>query len=164
MSNFKDTAGRNWVFTCNVFTLARCKKETGIDLARSIEKGATVVDSITGDVSIFFDVLCSLLQEQMEKVGIDAQGLGEAINDEDVVIEATQALVRSVIDFFPKSRSKTLRTAFDRLWNLTAQKAEAEQDKAIATIEAMDWEQMANNIVGNSIHSSSESTSTGTDS
>ena len=148
MSSFKDTQGRNWTFECNVFTLARCKRETGIDLARAIEKGATVVDDITGDVSVFFAVLVSLLKEQMEKVGADDESLGRAINDEDVVIEATQALVRAVIDFFPKSRSATLRKAFDRLWNLTKDKADKEADVAIRKIESMDWDEMATNIVG----------------
>tara|TARA_R110002051_G_scaffold160285_2_gene231934 strand:+ start:110 stop:601 length:492 start_codon:yes stop_codon:yes gene_type:complete len=163
MSSFKDTEGRLWSFNCNVFTLARCKSEAGVDLASAIEQGSKVIEEITEDVSIFFAVLCSLLKDQMKEAGVDEQGLGEAINDEDIVIEATQAMVRAIIDFFPPKRSKALRKAFDQLWNLTREKAELEADKAIATIDSLDFEKMSTELV-ESMGSSLADTSTVADS
>lgn len=156
MSNFKDNAGRSWTFVCNMFTMARCYRETDIDLARAIEKDSTVIDDIMGDSRKFFAVLCSLLQDDMKTIGVDERALGEAISDEDVVIEATQALVRAIIDFFPKDRAETLRKAFDQLWRLTKEKGDAEADKAKAILDGMDWETMSSNIVAKSIPSSSE--------
>ena len=162
---FRDTAGRDWTFVCNVFTLARCKKETGVDLAKSIESGADILKDVADDVAVFFDVISSLLQDEMKARGVGARELGEGINDEDVVIEATQALVRAVIDFFPKSRSKTLRTAFDRLWNVTREKADLEASRAIEKIEAMNIEEMAEEIMAEvkSTRSRSVASSEGTE-
>jgi hypothetical protein len=107
-----------------------------------------------GDSKVFFAVLCSLLQDDMRTLGVDNRGLGEAINDEDVVIDATQALVRAIIDFFPKDRAETLRKAFDQLWNLTKKKGDAEAEKAKVILDGMDWETMSTNIVAKSIPSS----------
>ena len=145
--HFKDSEGRKWTFVCNVYTLAKVKRETGADLAKAIEPGCEILSEITDDVALFFGVCCSLLESEMKERGVSEEDFGKAIDDEDIVMEATRALVLSVIGFFPKSKAGAIRTAFEKLWEATSRKAEAEGAEAMRKLDGIDFDKVAEEIV-----------------
>lgn len=168
-SSFIDGRGRTWTFECNTWTLSQCKKATGVDLAQAIEKGAAdVIGNILGDVALMFDVVCSLLSKQLAERSISEEDFGTSLDDEDVSIAMTQALIVGVINFSPKSRRPALQKAFANLWTATKTQADKQAEVATADLEGIDWEEMATNLIGatngnpvseTSIRSSSESSS-----
>lgn len=147
---FTDNKGRRWTFPANTFTFARCKKETGIDLAKSVEPGTddnpnTILDSVLGDIGVFFDVVGSLLQDELATAGVTLRELGESM-DEEKMIDAAGALVDAVLSFSPADRAKPMRAAFDRFWNLTRQKANKKAAAAMSELANADFEMLAEEI------------------
>ena len=144
---WKDTAGREWVFVCNVLTMARVKKECGVDLTKAISEGSTVIEDVIGDVAVFFDVVTTLLRDQMNDRGVSLEDLGASINDEDVVTEVAKALVEGIINFFPPNRREPLKRAFRKLWDLSKEQHNLEAEKAIAIIDGPEFDGMAKQAV-----------------
>lgn len=147
---FTDNKGRRWTFPANTFTFARCKKETGIDLAKSVEPGTddnpnTILDSVLGDIGVFFDVVGSLLQDELATAGVTLRELGESM-DEEKMIDAAGALVDAVLSFSPADRAKPMRAAFDRFWGLTRQKANTKAAAAMDRLAEADFETLAEEI------------------
>jgi hypothetical protein len=162
-SSFTDSRGRTWTFECNTWTLSQCKKTTGVDLAQAIEKGAAdVIGNILGDVALMFDVVCSLLSKQLRERSVDEEEFGTSLDDEDVSIAMTQALIVGVINFSPKSRRPALLKAFQNLWTATKTQVEKEAKVVTRKIDEMNWETEARNLIGetSSSRSSSEDIST----
>jgi hypothetical protein len=168
---FTDSKGRKWLFTCDTFTLHRLKKTTGIDLTKAIEQGEIVthkdgrpkldanaeplrlpnpngIEEIVGDVEKFFDVVLSLLEDDIKEAGIDLREFGRGIDDEDIVLAASKALVEAVLSFFPPDRSAAMKRAFQKLWDATTSKVRAQNEKAIAEIDAIDFDKMAEEVIG----------------
>lgn len=144
---FKDTAGREWRCICNVHTMSRVRKETGLDLTKTINKDSNVIETIAGDVSVFFEVMLALLHDQMVEQNVSPEEFGAAINDEDVVGEALQALVEGILDFFPADRRGPLKMAFRKVWKLAAAKSNLEAERAIALIESPEFDAMAERAI-----------------
>jgi hypothetical protein len=149
---FQDSKGRKWTFVCNTYTLARVKRETGIDLARAAEPGTkenpnTILADMIGDIASFFDVVGSLLQDDLQSENVTLRELGEAMDDEDITIEAAGALVDAVLAFSPADRSKPMRAAFDRFWTLTKKKAKLAQAEGLAELDAIDMDAAAQQVV-----------------
>ena len=139
---FNDANGEKWVFTVNVFTLSRVKKETGIDLARAIEPNNTTLTEIWSDPVMFFDVVIALLGSEIERRGMSLEEFGEGLNNEEIVQEATAALIRAVIDFFPREKAVAIRRAFDQVWSITAEKMRLQTEQTVKNLEGIDYEKL----------------------
>lgn len=144
---WRDSKNREWRFECNVYTMSRVKKETGVDLSQAIKAGSTVIEDVIGDVSVFFDVVTTLLRDQMDADGVTPEDFGASINDEDVVADATRALIEAILDFFPMDRRAPLKKAFRRFWDIAKTQADTEAVKVLKMVEGPEFEQMARNAV-----------------
>ncbi len=144
---FKDSTGREWRFVMNVFSMARVKRETGIDLAASITEGATVIDELYGNIATLFDVMTVLLREQLEKADVSLEDFGAAINNEDIVARAVDALIEAILDFFPEERSRPLKKAWRTMFGLAKKKNDLAAEKVIEMINSPEFPAMAEKAV-----------------
>ncbi len=144
---FTDTDGREWVFTVDVFHIQRCKRETGVHLAKLFEpedqeKPGMTLGEVIDDPVLFFDVCCSLLQDQMKSRDVSAEELGKALGDEERVAEAVRALIDGIIEFFPERKRRVYRAALSKIWKLGKEKQEILTRTAETEVEGMDFEKL----------------------
>lgn len=146
---WRDSTGREWRFVCNVLTMSRVKKETGVDLSQAIKSGSTIIEDVVSDVEVFFDVIKTLLRDQMDADGVTVEEFGAAINDEDVVADATRALIDALLDFFPPDRRAALKKAFRRFWELAKTQADMEAARVVEMVNNPEFEKMAKKAIEN---------------
>tara|TARA_R110000824_G_scaffold741_4_gene4603 strand:+ start:6654 stop:7211 length:558 start_codon:yes stop_codon:yes gene_type:complete len=158
--SFTDTKGRDWRVSINVGTMAAVKRETGMNLAEAIKPSSDVIETISSDPSVFFDVLTVILRRQLDEKSVSIDEFAEGLDDEDVAIEAMKSLIEGIIDFFPKDRSLPLKKAFNRLWSATEKKATAQAAAAMSRLEDLDVEAMADEILSQTMSSGSSTSST----
>lgn len=117
-NSFTDTEGRRWSFEVNVFTVQRVQRETGVNLLGVTDLAGDTIQKLAGDVVVLFDVITSLLQDQLRERDVSIEDFGRAL-DERAANEATKALVTAVLDFFQPEKAGTLKTAFEKVWTAT---------------------------------------------
>ena len=100
--SFTDTKGRDWRVAVNVGTMAAVKRETGMNLAEAIKPSSDVIETISSDPAVFFEVLTVILKRQLDEKSVSIDEFAEGLDDEDVAIEAMKSLIEGIIDFFPK--------------------------------------------------------------
>ena len=158
--SFTDTKGRDWRVAVNVGTMAAVKRETGMNLAEAIKPSSDVIETISSDPAVFFEVLTVILKRQLDEKSVSIDEFAEGLDDEDVAIEAMKSLIEGIIDFFPKDRSLPLKKAFNRLWSATEKKATAQAAAAMSRLEDLDVEAMADEILSQTTNSGSSTSST----
>jgi len=163
MSSFTDTKGRDWSVAVNVGTMAAVKRETGVNLAEAIKPSSDVIETISTDPSVFFEILTVILKKQLDDKSVSVDEFAEGLDDEDVAIDAMKSLIEGIIDFFPKGRSLPLKKAFNRLWSATEKKATAQAAAAMSRLEELDVDAMADEILSQTMSSGSSTSSTSGD-
>ena len=144
---FVDGEGRKWVFSVTGGSVRAVKKATGVNLFEAIEAGSTVIDQITSDPVLFFEVVVCLLDRQLRDKGVSEEEFGDALNSEEVVVEASRQLIEAILDFFPAERSRPLRRALARLLGATEKAAAVQTQAAIERMEKTDFDALAQEIV-----------------
>ncbi len=144
---FVDGEGRKWVFLVTGGSVRAVKKATGVNLFEAIEPKSTIIDQITSDPELFFEVVVCLLDRQLRDKGVTEEEFGDALNSEEVVVEASRQLIEAILDFFPVDRSRPLRRALGKLWEATERRAGTETARGIQSLEDLDFEAMAEKIV-----------------
>lgn len=111
MQSFVDAAGRTWHLDLTMQTVMRLHREHGLDVARLMatsDKGG-ISDQLASAAGVAFvgDVLWAIVSPQCESVGVSREQFLAAISG-DVYLQALQALLLAVVDFFvpPRSRSE----------------------------------------------------------
>jgi membrane-bound ClpP family serine protease len=105
MRQFKDSEGRTWNITVNVGTAKTVKALTGVNL---FDLYKDEVQRVFSDPELLVNVIYSLCKAQADKREITDIQFGEAMVG-DALELAADALMESVADFFPSSRSQILR-------------------------------------------------------
>ena len=108
MATFKDEEGREWIVKVHYKALQDVRDRVGIDL----------LDEVSNEFKGFADPIntCNALYVICEK-----QCKGREMTDEDfgeclvgdTYPKAVEALMRSIVDFFPSGRRKVLHAAID---------------------------------------------------
>ncbi len=132
MRTFTDTAGRTWTLKLNLGTAMAIKDKLGIDLLQPESPPATdpsgppVLTRLGTDEMLLGEVLCAMLEKQLEAHRVTEDGVRSAF-DGQTLLAAQKAFYEEMIDFF-RSRGRQDRA-----------KAVAKQvamiDAAIAAIE-----------------------------
>ena len=148
MYSFQDTKDRKWSFQVDVFTVRRVKQETGIDLLKAIDPDSDVIDSLGSDVVVLFDVMVSLLQDQLCDQGVSEEDFGHAL-DEEACSNATRALMNAILSFSPKSKAKLLKKAFGKVWKATVKQEELALQRANEAINSPEFDQVVSEAVQN---------------
>jgi len=137
---FCDTAGRRFVFSVNLFTVAKTKKATGIDLMTVVEGESGSFESLVSDWEVLLEVVCVLLEDQFDRMAIGVQEFGESMN-EQTCNDAVEALMFSIIDFFQPAKAAILRRAFAKVWSKTADHQASQLQKAGQMVDGPEFDQ-----------------------
>lgn len=108
---WQDSDGRDWTFQLNVFTAQRCLEDTGINLTTILKRSKNPLGPIvelTEDAFKFYQVCCSLLQEQMRQHGVDEEAMARLLFG-DTIEAAGMALIRETTFFLPNRKGSLLR-------------------------------------------------------
>lgn len=125
MRSFKDTTGKLHDVNVTVATIARVKSQTGVNFMEIIgEKSREIIEKLS-DPETFVSVLGAVLN-------CDGLALAESL-DGDSVEAAMNAILESVLDFFPKEKSHGIRLALQK----TRQAMDRMQREANASLQAM---------------------------
>lgn len=131
INQFQDSEKRIWNVRVTVSTLRDCRDILNIDLNDAIDPSKDVVDRLSNDPVLMFDVIYLCCKKQMDAKGVTADQFSEAINGK-VIEDASQALLDAIIDFFPPSKTEVIR------------KGLALRDKMAARIREVAMEGFAN--------------------
>ena len=123
-ASFKDTKGREWPFSINMFNARLIKTETGIDLLSLFtdDKTAEILDD---ENSLELLAVYFILSDAKNK-GVNEEDFFTAL-DETAVLDAQRALMQALVNFSHARKGKVL--------NLLIEKAEKKQEKQWDLIE-----------------------------
>lgn len=129
MKTFKDAIGREWVVDVNVATARAVRDILKVDLFSLFEKEA---GRLFADPCLTVDVLYVLCRKQCDDRKVTDVEFGSGMSG-DALLEGTNALIESVIDFFPSSRRPVLRAMVKKATELQTVMTE----RALTQIEAV---------------------------
>lgn len=134
---FKDSKGREWQIAITVNTVKHARDRVNLDLLKIMDRGERVIERLGEDPVLLCNVLFVLVEEEAGKRGVTDVEFGESLIG-DAIADATDALVRAIIDFFPQPRRGLLLKAMERAQALQTRagvKAEEKLDEILAKME-----------------------------
>lgn len=111
-SLWTDNLGRNWSAAITVNTVKRVQQLTGVNLLAVFDGG--LLNRLADDPILLVNTLYAVCKPEAEQRDVTEEAFGELLVG-DAIEHAVEALVRGIIDFFPKDRREVLR----RLWTAT---------------------------------------------
>lgn len=139
MKTFTDSKGRTWTIEANVSSLRRVKAATDVDLTKLVDPKDDTIGRLTGDLFLLFDVLCAMLQPQLDEKAVSREQFGESL-DEESAEKAVMALIEGVIDFFRDGKRTLLKRAFTKVTQAADRVQAKSLDEAMRTIEAPEFD------------------------
>lgn len=131
---FTDNAGRHWSIDVTLATVRRVKRLLDVQLLDAVDPEAELCARLGVDACLLADLLYVVCLPQADERGVSDEEFGRALAG-DAVEEASEALLRAVVDFFPNrvqrahrhkllDRAKSLQThlqtqvqsQMDRAW------------------------------------------------
>ncbi len=111
MQTFKDRANREWTLDVNVGSIKRVKALMQIDLMQAVE--GKLIEQLINDPVTLCNVIWALCQAQATQRGISEEVFGESMAG-TAIDEATAALLKDLVDFFPLHRRQALAAAIQK--------------------------------------------------
>ena len=152
MKTFRDNAGRVWNVAIDANAIREVRSRLDINLLSLPERDFELLTRLTTDLVLLVDVLFVVCRRQAESLGVSDEQFGQAMYG-DAIGEATNALVREVIDFFPDARRRqTLGRVIDKgdeLGNLLLNRATAK----LPELDSLDLNQIADRLIAENRHS-----------
>jgi len=131
---FKDNADRTWEIAITVASIKRVKAYVEVDLLDAVE--GHLLQKLSLDPVLLCDVIYAVCKPDADKLEITDEQFGQAMAG-DAIDRATAALLEELVDFFPQSRRKVLRTAVEKFHLLETMA----YDKAMERLESPELEQ-----------------------
>lgn len=152
MKTFRDNAGRVWNVAIDANAVREVRSRLDINLLSLPERDFELLTRLTTDLVLLVDVLFVVCRRQAEQLSVSDEQFGEAMYG-DAIGEATNALVREVIDFFPDARRRqTLGKVIDKgeaLGNLLLDRATAK----LPELDNLNLEKIADQILATGMSS-----------
>jgi len=131
MREFIDEQGRTWGVHVDIEAIRKVRAKLGYDLTKAMDSKDNL-QSLVDDVVMLVDVLHVICLEQCEHLGVTAEDFAKALYG-DAISRATEALMESIIDFFPQGRGKILR----QLWEKSREAAAVQMAQLQAAVDAL---------------------------
>ena len=112
VSSWKDRDDRSWSTAISVTTIARVKEVTGVNLLDIVE--GKLLPQFLDDPLLLVEVLYVVSKPQIDERSVTKDAFGDLFVG-DVTVDAVNALVQGLLDFFPSGR----REMIQRLWQAT---------------------------------------------
>ncbi len=144
MATFSDAAGVDWQLRVTVGAINRVRESTGVELDKCLEDNMAVLHEMLVDICKVVDVVYSICRQQAVERNVSAEEFGERMVG-DSVTKATDALIESLIDFFPKRQSEILKATMRKM--KTVEDALAQKTmKLIQEFDDVDVDQLLNSV------------------
>ena len=115
MKTFQDIRDETWEIVISVGSARRVRDETGHDLLEITRGKPDVLNAFVDDVYALGSLLWSLCRPQAENRDLSPEEFAERLGNADVIEAAVQALLQSLIDFFPERTKGPLQTVLARI-------------------------------------------------
>ncbi len=122
MAKFKDAEKRQWSLKITVGALKRVKDETEIDMGFVVNGELDKLKDVLSCPFSIAAVLYTLCSDQIEERELTPEEFSELLYG-DTFEKAVEALIESILDFFPRQKAQVLRDALA--------KEKARQDKEL---------------------------------
>jgi hypothetical protein len=146
MKTFVDATGRTWVVAVNVAAIKLVRGLIGVDLYRLFTDGGKPFGDLLSDPVQLVDALYCLCREECRQRGMSDEDFGRLMAGETLSL-ATDALVGSLIDFFP---NPTTRKAVTEIVEKSQTLQGILSKKALDQIQRIDPEKVADEILRSS--------------
>jgi len=110
-ARFTDATGRDWLVEITVDTVRQVRKELDVDLMQAA--GGDVLERLAADPVELVDVLFVICRDQAEERGLSDVDFGRSLAG-DAIEAATDALIDSIVAFFPPRLRKHLEAIRER--------------------------------------------------
>lgn len=107
-----DTQGRTWSTAITVNVIRRVKDLAGVNLIEVFE--GQLLMQLADDPVLLANTLYAVCKPQADERKVSDEAFGELLVGDAIELAAT-ALVRGIVDFFPRDR----RAVLERLWTAT---------------------------------------------
>jgi hypothetical protein len=113
MSEFVDESGRKWSLRVDVAAIRKVRSKRGVDLAK-VMGSQEELQKLLDDPCLWVDVIWDLIEEQATTQGVDPESFAHGLAG-DSFEAANNALIESIIDFFPSGRREILRRLLSKV-------------------------------------------------
>lgn len=103
MASFVDCKGRSWQVRLTLGLLTEVREQAGVKLGEVLRTEQGLADFVFGDVEQLGRVLWCCCREQAEAAGVAPEEFTRGF-DGPTLEAATEAVLGSVADFFPRSK------------------------------------------------------------
>ncbi len=133
---FSDAQGRTWSCAVTVATVARVRRDCGVDLMELAT--GDLWSRLASDPVLMVTVLASVLRPQLQAAGVSDEAFAESLAG-DALQDAMRALIAGCVGFFP---NQATRTALQTLAAKVDEMTDAVGRQAVERIAAMDLSQL----------------------
>jgi len=151
MANFTDAQDRTWSVFIDIPTVKKLKGHD-LDILKMFDGEMEVFEKIVGDPVELVDTLWLVCEDQIKERGLDEIGFAKALHG-DALMGAAEALVEGVCDFFPDPKR---RAGIRQMLRKSKEAGEIMMDQALAQVEEMDPNQIAEAVLKDSTEKSGE--------
>lgn len=137
MAVVKDNKGREWLATVTVASIERAKETSGVNIC-DVARGE-LYDRLDWDCHLVVRILLGLCKPQLAERGVSEEDFVDSLQG-DPIEDGRQAILRGLIDFFPKrlrDRVRAMMTLEVRIEAETAKPREALLSSAISSLESV---------------------------
>ncbi len=151
MSSFTDGADRKWTFQVNVLSVKRVKEQTGVDLLTLMNPEGDAFEKLATDIVGLCDVMVAFLADQLQEHDVTPDEFLRAIDNEDIVRNATRACMKAILSFSQTPKAKLMKTAFGKVWTATANRERQQLKHALELVESPEFDRLvdetANSVI-----------------
>lgn len=165
MAVFKDLKGRPWSIVIDLGSLARVKRDVGIDLLTVHDNTSHAWTEMTQNTDKLLDSLVALLTPHLAAAGVSVDDFASALHEQQVN-DAVHAILEGVIDFYPPEKRAQMKRCLEvvtsaarKVNEQTWGRAKRAMDQiSPAELEARVMQQLTSGLPATSSLGSSEST------
>jgi hypothetical protein len=136
LAQFSDREGREWSVSINVSTIKRVREQAETNLLDVLEDGAKLLAALYDDPIRLVEVLYAVCEPQIQQRELTPEQFGEGFAG-DILLEAADALLDGLTDFFQRPEQRRMLRAFRSKVNAAVK---LRSEAAIRTVEAIDPE------------------------
>jgi len=107
MKTFQDNQGRTWDTTINCDVIKRIRNQGGVDLLSVVDQNSDLIAKFYSDPILLVDTIYMIVKPQADQAGVTDEEFGRAMAG-DAIADATQAVLRSIADFFSSGRERAM--------------------------------------------------------
>lgn len=142
MHSFTDSEGRKWTFVINVLAVRRVKAQVDIDLLELLNTENSAFQKIVEDPIAMTDVMLAVLEEDLQRADVSDEDFLRALDNEQIVLDASRALLDAVLSFSPKPKAQLKKKAFGKVWEAVDRQTETQIAQGMEVVDSPEFDRL----------------------